>query len=115
MQYQDVVFTLVDNDFALKTTANALLDSTAGLNAIHNKGTYTNISITKITGSGTNAKATVVLSETGVTSVTITERGSGYVKDDNVKITAASLTGSGRVVDFGFTLGTLYNNSACTL
>ena len=58
-------FTLVADDFELLTTANALLPSTTGASATHNKGTYTGKTLSG--GSGNGAKATVVTSDSAVT------------------------------------------------
>jgi hypothetical protein len=56
-------------------------------------GSYVNVTLTG--GSGLNAKATIGVSGTAVTTVTITARGAGYVVGDVLSATAASLGGTG--------------------
>jgi hypothetical protein len=56
-------------------------------------GTYVNVILTG--GSGTGARATIVVSGGVVTTVTITARGAGYVVGDALSATAASLGGTG--------------------
>ena len=56
-------------------------------------GTYTNVTLTG--GSGSNAKATIVVSGGAVTSMTITARGANYAVGNALSATAASLGGSG--------------------
>jgi hypothetical protein len=56
-------------------------------------GTYTNVTLTGGTGSG--AKATVVVSGGSVTSVTVTARGAAYIVGNVLSATAASLGGTG--------------------
>ena len=56
-------------------------------------GSYSNVTLTG--GSGSNAKATIGVSGTAVTTVTITARGAGFVVGDVLSATAASLGGSG--------------------
>jgi hypothetical protein len=55
--------------------------------------TYTNVTLTG--GSGSNAKATIVVSGGAVTTVTITARGAGYLVGNALSATAASLGGTG--------------------
>lgn len=55
--------------------------------------TYTNVTLTG--GSGSNAKATVVVSGGAVTTVTITANGAGYLVSNVLSATAASLGGTG--------------------
>jgi hypothetical protein len=83
--------------------------------AFYNPGTYTNISLTG--GSGTGAKATIVVSSAGiVSSVVLTSGGLGYKKSDYLSVSDESLSrsntatsGSSRLVLFvdhaGFALG----------
>jgi hypothetical protein len=60
---------------------------------LYTSGTYTAVSLTGGTGSG--AKATIVVSAGGVTTVTITTAGLGYVAGDVLSATAASIGGTG--------------------
>jgi len=61
--------------------------------AFYAPGTYTNVPLTG--GSGTGAKATVVVSSTGVVaSVTLTAGGSGYKKADYLSVSDESLSRS---------------------
>lgn len=55
--------------------------------------TYTNVPLTG--GSGFNAKATIVVAGTAVTTVTITDRGAGYIVGNALSATAANLGGTG--------------------
>ena len=56
-------------------------------------GSYTNVTLTG--GAGSGAKATIGVSGTAVTTVTITARGAGYLVGDVLSATAASLGGTG--------------------
>jgi hypothetical protein len=56
-------------------------------------GSYVNVTLTG--GSGSGAKATIGVSGTAVTTVTITARGAGYAIGDVLSATAASLGGTG--------------------
>lgn len=64
-----------------------------------NDGTYTDVALTG--GSGSGAKATIVVTGGAVTSVTITTPGTGYVKGDSLSATAANIGtgGSGFAVE----------------
>jgi len=81
------------------TTVNAVTSSsiqslgaiTAGSGYVN--GTYTNVPLTG--GSGFNATATIVVSGGGVTSVTITLLGAGYVVGDNLSASNTNLGGTG--------------------
>ena len=75
---------------------------TTGESATHNAATTADIAITTVTGSGANAVATVVTSETAVTSITITTAGTNYASGDEVKILASAIPG--RSADLLFTL-----------
>jgi hypothetical protein len=59
----------------------------------YTNGTYANVPLTG--GTGTGAQATVIVSGAVVTSVTITAAGSGYVVNDTLSATAASIGGTG--------------------
>jgi hypothetical protein len=72
----------------LALTLNTLVGGT-----LYTNGTYTNITLTG--GSGTGAKATIVVSGGSVTSVTLTKPGNGYVVGDTLSATAASIGGTG--------------------
>lgn len=69
-------------------TLNTLVGGT-----LYTNGTYTNVTLTG--GSGSGAKATIVVSGGSVTSVTITKAGNGYVVGDTLSATAASIGGTG--------------------
>ena len=56
-------------------------------------GSYANVTLTG--GSGSGAKATIGVSGTAVTTVTITARGAAYLVGDVLSATAASLGGTG--------------------
>lgn len=64
----------------------------------YTNGTYTNVALTG--GTGTLAKATIIVAGATVTSVVITSPGSGYVVGDVLSATAASIGGTGS----GFTV-----------
>jgi hypothetical protein len=59
----------------------------------YTNGTYTGVTLTG--GSGSGAKATIVVSGATVTSVTLTKAGNGYVVGDTLSATAASIGGTG--------------------
>lgn len=69
-------------------TLNTLVPGTA-----YTAGTYTGVSLTG--GTGTGAKATIVVTGSSVSSVTPTTPGSGYVPGDTLSALAASIGGSG--------------------
>jgi hypothetical protein len=59
----------------------------------YTNGTYTNVTLTG--GSGSGAKATIVVSGATVTTVTLTKAGNGYVIGDTLSATAATIGGTG--------------------
>lgn len=61
--------------------------------SLYTNGTYTSVPITATGGSG--ALATVVVSGNSVSSITITTNGVGYVHNESVTISAASIGGTG--------------------
>jgi len=69
-------------------TTNTLVGGSSYTN-----GTYTNVTLTG--GSGSGAKATIVVSGATVTSVTLTKPGNGYVVGNTLSATAASIGGTG--------------------
>jgi hypothetical protein len=69
-------------------TLNTLVGGTTYTN-----GTYTNVTLTG--GSGSGAKATIVVAGTVVTTVTLTSAGNGYAIGDTLSATAASIGGTG--------------------
>jgi hypothetical protein len=78
----------------------------------YTNGTYSNVTLTG--GSGTGAKATIVVSGAAVTSVTLTAGGNGYVVGNTLSATAASIGGTGSgfsikvaTIDNGFTANDL--------
>ena len=91
----------------LVLTLNTLVGGT-----LYTNGTYTNVTLTG--GSGSGAKATVVVSGGSVTTVTVTTPGNGYVVGNTLSATAASIGGTGSgfsikvaTIDDGFTASDL--------
>ena len=72
----------------LVLTLNTLVGGT-----LYTNGTYTNVTLTG--GSGSGAKATVVVAGNTVTTVTLTTAGNGYVVGNTLSATAASIGGTG--------------------
>jgi hypothetical protein len=72
----------------LVLTLNTLVGGT-----LYTNGTYTNVTLTG--GSGSGAKATIVVSGGSVTTVTLTKAGNGYVVGNTLSATAASIGGTG--------------------
>jgi hypothetical protein len=72
----------------LVLTLNTLVGGT-----LYTNGTYTNVTLTG--GSGSGAKATIVVSGGSVTTVTVTTAGNGYVVGNTLSATAASIGGTG--------------------
>jgi hypothetical protein len=83
--------TQVINTAATTGAINTLGAITAG--TLYTTGTYTNVPLTGGTGNG--AQATIVVSGGGVTSVTITQRGTGYTVADSLSAAAANIGGTG--------------------
>ena len=71
----------------------------------YTNGTYTNVTLTG--GSGSGAKATIVVSGNAVTSVTLTTAGNGYVVGNVLSATAASIGGTGS--GFSINVATINN------
>jgi len=93
-------------------TGIALTLNTLVGGSLYTNGTYANVSLTG--GSGTGAKATIVVSGAAVTSVTLTAGGNGYVVGNTLSATAASIGGTGSgfsikvaTIDSGFTANDL--------
>ena len=102
----DLEFTLVADDIMdglLKIDADALLNSISNNTGVYyvTPGTYTNLSLSG--GSGNGAIATVVITETDVTSVTITTEGTGYLIGDVLTISSSDI-GRSSGNDLEFTL-----------
>ena len=70
------------------TTLNTLVNGTLYIN-----GTYTGVTLTG--GTGTGAKATIIVSGGGVTSVTVTTAGNGYVLGNVLSASSANIGGTG--------------------
>ena len=71
----------------INTTSNTLVG------AGYSNGTFTNVSLYSITGSGSGAKATVVFAANQLSSVSaISSQGTGYVVGDVLGITTADVT-----------------------
>ena len=90
--FQSGIHTVSINEHGLlKIDADALLGSSSNNSgsATATAGTYTDIVVSG--GSGNGAIATVVTSETEVTSVTITTEGSDYAVDDVLTISASDI------------------------
>lgn len=75
------------------TTSNIKTLGTITPGSGYVNGSYTNVTLTG--GSGSGAKATIGVSGTAVTTVTITARGAGYAVGNVLSATAASLGGTG--------------------
>ena len=91
----------------LVLTLNTLVGGT-----LYTNGTYTNVTLTG--GSGSGAKATIVVSGGSVTTVTLTAAGNGYVVGNTLSATAATIGGTGSgfsinvaTIDDGFTASDL--------
>jgi hypothetical protein len=79
-----------------------LISSTSGLSATHNAGIYYNVPLFNKSGAiNTTTKATIVTSETAVTSVEITTPGSGYNVGDVLTIEGSDI---GRFANLTFIL-----------
>ena len=87
----------------LVLTLNTLVGGT-----LYTNGTYTNVTLTG--GSGSGAKATIVVSGGSVTTVTLTTAGNGYVVGNTLSATAASIGGTGS----GFSIKVATINSGFT-
>jgi hypothetical protein len=76
----------------------------------YTSGTYSNVSLTG--GSGSNAKATIVVSGGGVTSVTLVIGGTGFVIGDTMSALAANIGGTGS--GFSIPVATVGNTTGTT-
>jgi len=72
----------------LVLTLNTLVGGT-----LYTNGTYTNVTLTG--GSGSGAKATIVVAGATVTTVTLTAAGNGYTVGNTLSATAATIGGTG--------------------
>ena len=87
------------------TTGVATVDTISTSHSDHTNATYTNVSLTG--GSGSGAKATVVVESGAISSVTLTTSGSGYAIDDTLTISSSVIGGGGdETVDVATLLGT---------
>lgn len=84
-------------------TTNTLVAGTGYTN-----GTYTNISL--ISGTGSGAKATIVVAGGVVTTVTITNGGKGYLVGNVLSAVASTIGGTGS--GFSVTVATIVTNTA---
>jgi gliding motility-associated-like protein len=86
--------TYTSSNTAVATIVNTLtLSSTYNIGANYTNGTYTAIPLTG--GTGTGAKATIVVTNNTITAVTITTSGTGYVAGDILSASSANIGGSG--------------------
>ena len=74
--------------------------STLVAGSLYTNGTYSNIPLTG--GTGTSARATIIVSSNQVTSVTITTAGNGYVVGNVLSANSANIGGTGS--GFAFTV-----------
>lgn len=89
--------------FTLNGSIDTLSTVTGG--AAYTSGTYINVSLTG--GSGTGAKATIVVAGGAVTSVTITSSGFTYKQGDVLSALAANIGGTG--TGFSVTIASIKN------
>lgn len=85
----------------------ATLGSVTG-GSLYTNGTYTNVPLTG--GTGTGAKATIVVSGAAVTTVTVTDGGEGYTVSDSLSAAAANIGGTGS--GFSVPVATISNGTA---
>lgn len=85
----------------------ATLGSVTG-GSLYTNGTYTDVPLTG--GTGTGAKATIVVAGAAVTTVTVTDGGEGYTVADSLSAAAANIGGTGS--GFSVPVATLANGSA---
>ena len=96
---------IIDFSYASSLTAFGSLLAGSG----YTNGTYTNIPLTG--GTGTGAKATITVASNGVSAVSITTSGNGYLVGDVLSAAAASI-GSGVATYGTITGGSLYSNGS---
>lgn len=96
---------IIDFSYASSLTAFGSLLAGSG----YTNGTYTNIPLTG--GTGTGAKATITVASNGVSAVSITTSGNGYLVGDVLSAAAASI-GSGVATYGAITGGSLYSDGS---
>jgi len=79
---------------SITSSGLATLGSLVG-GTLYTNGTYTNVPLTLVTGTGFSALATIVVSGASVTSVTITSSGFSYVIGATLSAAAATIGGTG--------------------
>lgn len=94
-------------DYATLTTTT-VLDGTITAGTGYTNGTYTNVSLSG--GSGSGAKATIVVSGGGVTAVTITDPGIDYAAGDVLTAATASIGGTGSGFQYTLTTAGAFNS-----
>lgn len=82
-------------------------------NGTYTNGTYTSVLLTG--GTGTGARATIVVAGGSITSVTITVAGTGYTVGDLLSASAASLGGTGTGFSMLLTANTIFTGGDNTL
>lgn len=92
-------------DFNIAGPLNTLGTVTGGSG--YTNGTFTNVPLTG--GSGSGAKATIVVASNAVSTVTVTNDGNGYLVGDTLSAAASSI-GSGVETYGAITGGTLYTD-----
>jgi len=93
---------IIANDQAIGTGPTSILPlgplgsvTITNQGGAYTNGTYTGVSITPASGLGTGATFTVYISSNQITTLTITNVGSGYEYSDTFTISAASIGGTG--------------------
>jgi hypothetical protein len=89
---------------------------TAQADSGRSTGTFTGVTQTSSTGTGTGAQFRVVVNASGeVTGVTVTTAGTGYAEGDTITIQDTSLSGDGSAADVVLTAATISGGSGAVL
>lgn len=96
-------------------TAVDVVNDIPGGSGYTTPGTYTNVTVTNVSGSGTGAKADVIVSGGQITSFDITRGGSGYTESDVLSVADGTVGGRSGGTAFEINVTDIENRLYVTL